>query len=123
MKMTKIMLLVVFCLSLGALSTACASLNPNTEGQLQAALEAETHAFRACDVAALEKDRETKGTVGLKLDLGADSGDVQASSVNETTIQDETMNQCVADSASDISLEEPPGVPVEGFYDIDFSFQ
>ena len=122
MKMTKIMLLVVFCLALGSLTSACASLNPNTEGQLQAALEAKTDAFRACYVTALEKDRETKGTVGLKLDLGADSGDVQSSSVKETTIQDETMNQCVADSASDISLEEPPGVPVEGYYDIDFSF-
>ena len=125
MKMTKIMLLVVFCLSLGALSTACASLNPNTEGQLQAALEAKTDAFRACYVTALEKDRETKGTVGLKLDLGADSGDVQASSLNEekTTVADGDMNQCVANSASDISLEEPPGVPVEGFYDIDFSYE
>ena len=121
MKMTKIMLLALFFLGLNA---GCgATLNPNTEGQLQAALEAKTDAFRACYATALEKDRETQGTVGLKLDLGADSGDVTASSVNETTIDDADMNQCVADSASDISLEEPPGVPVEGFYDIEFSFQ
>lgn len=126
MKMTKIMLLAVFCLALGSLSIACgASLNPNTEGQLQDALQAKTDAFRACYVTALEKDRETKGVVGLKLDLAAESGDVQSSSVNEekTTIADGDMKQCVADSASDISLEEPPNVPVEGYYDIDFSFE
>ena len=126
MKITKIMLLVVFCLALGSLSIACgASLNPNTEGQLQAALEAKTDAFRACYVTALEKDREAKGTVGLKLDLAADSGDVQNSSVNDekTTFADDEMKQCVANSASDISLEEAPGVPVEGYYDIDFSFE
>jgi len=121
MKITKTTLLVMFFLALGLITTSCAKLNPNTEGQLKAALEAKSDAFRACYETALEKNREEKGTVGLKLGLGADSGAVESSEVADTTIKDDNMNQCVADSASDISLEEPPGVSVEGQYDIEFS--
>jgi hypothetical protein len=110
-------------LALGFSIAACAALNPNTEGQIMAALEAQMGEFKACYETALDRDRNTKGTVGLKLKVHEQSGEVTSSSVENTTILDNDMNQCVANAASDISLPEPPGVPVEGYYDINFSFE
>ncbi len=87
------------------------------------ALEAKQDAFKACYVSALDRNRETQGTVGVLLDIHEESGAVNSSSVEETNITDEQMPQCVADAASDISLPEPPGVPVEGHYNIEFGFE
>ncbi len=123
MKTTKILMLVCLCLVLGSLASACAELNPNTEGHIKSALEAKQDAFKACYVSALDRNRETQGTVGLLLDIHEESGAVNSSSVEETNITDEQMPQCVADAASDISLPEPPGVPVEGHYNIEFGFE
>ncbi len=123
MKTTRIVTLVCLCLVLGSLASACAELNPNTEGHIMSALEAKKDAFKACYETALEKDREAKGNVGLLLDINEEPGEVTSSSVEETTITDADMPQCVADAASDISLPEPPGVPVEGHYTVEFGFE
>ena len=123
MKTTKRILLVGLCLVFGSMAMACASLNENTEAQLLSALEAKQDAFRACYETALEKNREEQGQVGLKLDINEEPGEVTNSEVEETTIKDADMPQCVADAASDITLPEPPGVPVEGHYSIDFGFE
>ena len=109
--------------ALGVTFGGCASLNPNTEGQILSALEAQTGEFQACYKAALERNRETRGTVTLKLKIDEVSGSVTSSSVNQSNISDNSMNQCVANAASSISLPEPPGLPVEGDYDINFDFE
>ncbi len=88
-----------------------------------AELQARMDAFRGCYVEALERDRETEGRVGLLLEIDEDPGQVSSSTVDETNIRDAQMPQCVADAASDISLPEPPGVPVEGHYDVNFGFE
>ena len=118
----KMAILGLFVIS-GVLCAACASLNPNTEGQILAALEAKKSEFKQCYESALEQNRETRGIVGLELKLDGESGSVTSSAVENSTIGDNNMNQCVATSASDISLPEPPGVPVEGHYDINFDFE
>ncbi|MCP4606789.1 MAG: AgmX/PglI C-terminal domain-containing protein [Proteobacteria bacterium] len=123
MKTRKIVILVGMGLALGFLISACAQLNPNTDGQILSALEAKQDAFKACYVTALERDRETQGTVGLLLDIENPSGQVTSSAVEESNITDDEMNQCVAGAAGDISLPEPPGVPVEGHYDVQFGFE
>jgi hypothetical protein len=116
-------ILLGFSLVLGFAVSSCKALNPNTEGQIMSALEAKMSEFKVCYETALDKDRETRGTVGLKLKIHQESGSVTSSSVENSTIIDNEMNQCVANVASDISLPEPPGVPVEGHYDINFDFE
>ncbi|MDJ0762202.1 MAG: AgmX/PglI C-terminal domain-containing protein [Myxococcota bacterium] len=123
MKTRTMKVVLGLCLALSTSVMACAQLNPNTEGHIKAALEARKEAFKACYESALERDRETKGTVGLKLDLAKDTGSVTSAAVAKSDIQDTAMNQCVATTASDITLPEPPGVPVEGHYDIQFAFE
>jgi hypothetical protein len=123
MKTTNRILLVGLCLIFGSMAMACASLNENTEGHIISALEGKKDAFKACYETALEKNREEQGMVKLKLDINEEPGEVTSSEVEETTIKDADMPQCVADAASDITLPEPPGVPVEGHYDIDFGFE
>ena len=119
----KKMMILGFSLVLGFAVTSCKSLNPNTEQQILSALQAKMNEFKVCYESALDKNRETKGTVGLKLKIHDVSGEVTSSSVENSTILDNEMNQCVATAASDISLPEPPGVPVEGYYDINFDFE
>ena len=124
MKMTKIMLAFGLCLAFGALSAACgAELNPKTEGQLKSALEAKRDAFKACYESALQKDRGYKGEMGLVLDINAKPGKVTNAKVVKSDIENGKMKKCVAGAASDISLPEPPGVPVEGHYTLDFGFE
>ncbi len=103
--------------------SACHSLNPNTEKQILDALQAKDGEFQACYKSALEKNRETRGTVTLKLKLDEVSGKVTSSSVDQSNIADNSMNECVKNAASDISLPEPPGLPVEGKYDVNFDFE
>ncbi len=123
MKNTKIMMLVFF-LAVGFMSIGCgASLNPNTEGQIQAALEGKKDAFKGCYEEALTKDRDTKGTIGLNLDIGATNGEVEKATPAGGTIKKPSMRQCVAKATDDIKLPEAPGIPVEGKYVIDFSHQ
>ena len=110
------------CLAVGLVFAACSALNPNTEGQILSALEAKQGEFQACYQSALERNRETRGTVTLKLKFDEVSGDVTSSSVDQSNIGDNSMNTCVANAASGISLPEPPGLPVEGAYDINFDF-
>ena len=121
-KTTNIKVVSLFAV-LGFMFAACAALNPNTEGQILSELEAKKGEFKVCYETALERNRETKGTVGLALKIHEESGQVTSSSVEDSTIADNEMNQCVANAASDISLPEPPGVPVEGHYDINFDFE
>ena len=123
MKTTKHMIMFGLVAVIGFMFAACASLNPNTEGQILSELEAKKGEFKVCYEAALERNRETKGTVGLALKIHEESGQVTSSSVDDSTVADNEMNQCVANAASDISLPEPPGVPVEGHYDINFDFE
>jgi hypothetical protein len=123
MKTNKTILLFALTLALGLLASACAELNPNTEGQLMSALEAKNGEFKACYESALERNRTTQGNVGLKLDVCEETGEVTASEVESATTNDDEMNQCVATAADDITLPEPPGVPVEGHYSVEFSFE
>ncbi len=88
-----------------------------------AELQARMDAFKGCYSDALERDRETEGRVGLLLEINEEPGQVTSSTVEETNIQDAQMPDCVADAAGDISLPEPPGVPVEGHFDINFGFE
>jgi hypothetical protein len=112
------------CLALGALTAACgAELNPKTEGHIMSALQAKQDAFRACYEAALAKDREAQGEMGLLLDIHEKSGKVTKAQVKKSQINDNDMKQCVAGAAGDIKLPEPPGVPVEGHYTLDFGFE
>lgn len=111
------------CLGLGVSAAACAKLNPNTEKNIHSALQAKKEQFKACYKDALDRNRETQGTVGLRLDIAKETGAVQNASVAKTTIEDKEMNQCVATAASDITLADPPGIPVEGLYDIQFTFK
>ncbi len=115
----KLSLIIISTLMLGA----CASLNPNTESQILSALEAKKGEFQACYQSALERNRDTRGTVTLKLKIDEVSGDVTSSSVEQSNIGDNPMNVCVSKAASSISLPEPPGLPVEGNYNINFDFE
>jgi outer membrane lipoprotein-sorting protein len=123
MKTNKMILLFALTLALGLLASACAELNPNTEGQLMSALEAKQAEFKTCYESALERNRTTQGNVALQLDVCEETGEVTSSTVETSTIDDDDMNQCVATAADDIVLPEPPGVPVEGHYDIEFKFE
>ena len=104
------------------LVAGCAELNPKTEGQLQSALEAKKEAFQKCYEAALTKDRELTGDVDLVLDVNAENGKVTKAKVKKSSIKDDEMKTCVAKAADEIKLPEPPGVPVEGHYTVDFGF-
>ena len=122
-KNTQITMAVALFAVVGALMGGCTALNPNTEGQILSALQAKEGEFKACYQSALDRNRETRGTVTLNLKIDEVSGDVTSSSVGQSNIGDNGMNQCVANAASSISLPEPPGIPVEGNYDINFDFE
>lgn len=112
------------CLILSALAIGCgAQLNPNTEGQIQSALQAKTEAFKVCYEDALKKDRELQGEMGLLLVLDEKNGAVTEAKVEKTEIKDAEMKSCVAGAAQEIDLPEPPGVTVEGHYALDFGFE
>jgi len=123
MKTTKKVSILGLFLLVSVAGFGCRSLNPNTEAQILSELEAKKGEFKQCYVSALDRNRETRGTVTLKLKFDEVSGDTTSSSVDATNIGDNTMNQCVAGAASNISLPEPPGLPVEGDYDINFDFE
>jgi len=123
MKTKQIVLLFALTLALGILASACAELNPNTEGQLMSALEAKNGEFKACFESALQRNRTTQGDVGIKMDIAAETGDVTAATVENSTTNDQEMDQCVATAADGIVLPEPPTVPVEGHYNIQFKFE
>ena len=123
MKYTKMIVMVSLFVLTGSAVFGCKSLNPNTEGQILNALEAKKGEFKACYESALERNRETRGTITLKLKFDEVSGDNTSASVDATNIADNTMNVCVQTSAQSISLPEPPGLPVEGNYDINFDFE
>jgi hypothetical protein len=105
------------------LFSACAELNPRTEGQLQAALESQTEAFKACYESALRRDRNTKGKMGLELRIEKNTGKVSSASIEKSNIGDAKMKQCVAGAAEEMALPEPPGKTVEGHWDVAFEFE
>jgi hypothetical protein len=121
--MMKTLVIATGCALLLGLATGCAKINPNTESQLQAALEAKQGEFKKCYEDALNRDREIAGKVALKLQIDKAKGKVTKAEVEKTQIQDDDMKQCVASAAKSIELPEPPGVPVEGHYAVDFSFE
>ena len=124
MKTTNMIFALGLCLALGMLATACgAELNPKTEGQIVAALEAKKGAFKTCYEEALQKDREAQGDMALKLDIHQQSGKVTKAEVTQSDIKNKKMKQCVAGAAGDIKLPDPPGVPVEGHYTLGFGFE
>lgn len=124
MKTMHVIFALGLCLALGSLAAACgAELNPKTEGHIMSALQAKQDAFKSCYEAALEKDREFKGEMALQLDIHQQSGKVTKAEVTKSEIKNKKMKECVAAAASDITLPEPPGVPVEGHYTLDFGFE
>lgn len=124
MKRIKTRQIILLLAMLGSLFAACgAELNPKTEGHIVSALEAKRDAFQACYETALAKDREVKGEMALQLDINKENGKVTNTKVEKSAIADSTMKKCVCDATSDIKLAEPPGVPVEGHYALDFGFE
>ena len=124
MKRTKTRQMIGLFILLGSLVAACgAELNPKTEGHIVTALEAKREAFKVCYETALAKDREAKGEMSLLLDINEETGKVTDTQVEKSDIADSTMKECVSDAAVDITLAEPPGVPVEGHYALDFGFE
>jgi hypothetical protein len=124
MKTMNVICALTACLALGLLVAACgAELNPKTEGHIVSALQAKQDGFRACYASALERDREVKGEMGLQLDIHEESGKVTKANVKTSDIEDVTMKMCVETIAGTIKLPEPPGVPVEGHYTLDFGFE
>jgi len=124
MKTMNLIFALGLCLAFGMLATACgAELNPKTEGQIVSALEAQKGAFKTCYEQALQKDREFKGEMALKLDIHQQSGKVTKAEVTKSDIKNKKMKQCVAGAAGEIKLPDPPGVPVEGHYTLDFGFE
>ena len=124
MKTNKMIFALGLCLALGMLVAACgAELNPKTEGQIISALDAQKGAFKSCYEAALQKDREFKGEMKLQLDIHQKSGKVTKAEVTKSDIKNKDMKQCVAGAAGEIKLPDPPGVPVEGHYTLDFGFE
>lgn len=114
---------VCFSLLLALLAGSCARLNPNTENNIDSALEAKRGAFQACYEDALDRNQETQGMVALQLTIDAQKGDVTSSTVAQTNIDDEEMPSCVAHAAEDITLSEPPGVRVDGQYEFVFELE
>ncbi len=124
MKTAKKMLAIALCLAFGMFAVACgAELNPKTEGQIQSALEAKRGAFKSCYEQALERDRNVKGPMNLVLDVHEESGKVTEAKVERTPIKDKKMKKCVSNAAGAIAVPDPPGVPVEGHYDLKFDFE
>ena len=123
MRTLKTIMKAVICLALGLVALACVKLNPNTEGQIESALQAKKDAFKACYVAALEKNRKTKGKMTLVLKIDQETGKVTSASVKKSTIKDKAMKKCVSKAAKKITLPEPTVAPVEGRYDIAFNFE
>lgn len=121
--MVKRIAVTAVCALILGISTGCAQVNPNTQGQLQSALEAKQGEFKQCYEAALQRDREIQGNVALKLQIDKTNGKVTQAEVEKTRIADEDMKRCVANAAKTIELPEPPGVPVTGHYAVDFSFE
>lgn len=121
--MTKTVCIYAFVAGLVAVSAfGCgAPLNPKTQSNIASALSAQKQAFQSCYEAALQRNRELKGNMALKLDIDA-QGRVKSAKVEKTEIQDEEMKSCVSSAASEITLSEPPDVPVEGHYAVDFRF-
>ncbi len=122
--MTKPGCIIAFLAALAAVSAlGCgAQLNPKTGQHIAAALQGQTQAFHSCYEAALQRNRELAGNMALKLDIDA-KGRVKSAKVEKTEIQDEQMQSCVSSVASGITLSEPPHVPVEGHYAVDFRLQ
>ena len=123
MKTSKTITKAIICLALGFIALACVKLNPNTEKQIESALQAQRAAFKACYVTALEKNRKTKGKMSLVLKIDEKTGTVTSAAVKKSTIKDKTMKKCVAKAAEKITLPEPTVAPVEGHYDIAFGFK
>lgn len=123
MKNAKSVVMVCLFMLMGTAAVGCKSLNPNTERHITEALEAKKGEFKSCYESALKRNRDTRGTVTLNLKFDEVSGDNTSSSVDGTNISDNTMNVCVQTTAQSISLPEPPGLPVEGNYDINFDYE
>lgn len=123
MRMSKAAISIGLCLMLGSFALACARLNPNAEGQLASALTAKTDAFKACYEDVLTRDRTAMGKMNLVLEINEDPGKVTSSKVAKSDINDPQMKKCVSEAAQDITLPEPPGVLVEGRYELVFAFE
>jgi hypothetical protein len=120
----KNMIVVGLGLLLGMALSACGpELNPKTQGHIKSALEAKKDLFKACYESALKRDRTIEGDMALLLDINAKPGTVTDAKVEKTTIKDEEMGGCVANVAKGITLPEPPEVPVEGHYGLEFGFE
>lgn len=123
MKLVAFYRCVACFLFVGLFGVHCAELNPNTDGHILSSLEAKQSELKACYVVALERDRELRGMIGLRLQIDDDPGQVTHAEVEESNIEDKEMHQCVATVAEEITLAEPPGVAVEAHYDVEFDFE
>ena len=105
---------------LGALPAACAKLNPKFEGSLNNALDAHKAEFQSCYEKALDRNRNAKGEMDLKLEFTPNSKQVDKAQVTRSQIKDNGMKQCVSQAAKRIQTTELPGTWVDGKYTIDF---
>ena len=114
--------LMSFCMVivLGALPAACAKLNPKFEDSLNNALDARKTEFKSCYEKALDRDRNAKGEMDLKLEFTPNSKQVDKAQVTRSQIKDNGMKQCVSQAAKRIQTTELPGTWVDGQYTIDF---
>jgi len=124
MKNIKKILSVCFCLALGSSIIACgAELNPNTQSNIQNALEVKQSEFKKCYESALERDREIKGDMNLQLEFSSTQKTPEKVAVKNSDIKDGDMVNCVKKAAGGISLSEVTNVPVESTNQITFEFE
>lgn len=105
----------------GLLFAACAELNPKFETSLNNAIKAQKGEFQTCYEKALERNRNVKGEMDLKLEFKANSKQASKASVSRSQIKDNAMKKCVSNAAKRMETTELPGAWVEGKYTLDFT--
>jgi hypothetical protein len=113
--------LVGLTVLIGIALAACAEINPKFEESLNNAIDAQRAEFQTCYEQALEKNRNAKGEMDLKLEFAPNSKKVEKAQVTRSQIKNKAMKKCVSQAAGRIETTELPGTWVDGKYTIDFT--
>ena len=111
---------IASALLLGSLAAGCGGVG-TAQADLRSAIDAQQASMNECYREALTRDEALSGDVSVRISMARKTTTVSSVEVLESAVSDETLNACVEEIISGISIDEAPGANMSVDYTLRYT--
>lgn len=105
------------------MAVACGKtgLGKSVHNDIQARMQTVQEPIAACYETALQDNRKLRGRVEVSFTAAPETGAFENVEITQNELGDDTLDQCIIDQVSSLTLEEPQKTSIGASYPLDFA--